>query len=119
MTQAKLSLIVRTLSSHVSIIDIQGDVTGAADSAFTDAYTRASTGKTIILNFTALEYMNSSGIGLLVTLLIRAQRQGQRLMAFGLTEHYREIFELTRLNEAITLFNAESDALASLNSSRI
>ncbi|MBW4436331.1 MAG: STAS domain-containing protein [Pleurocapsa minor GSE-CHR-MK-17-07R] len=119
MTPGKLSLAVRSVAQHISIIDIHGDVTGAADSALTDAYTSASTSSTIILNFTALEYMNSSGIGLLVTLLIRAQRQGQRLLAFGLTEHYRDIFELTRLNEAITLFNIESDVLESLNISRI
>lgn len=117
MTQANISLTVRSVAPQISIIDIHGDVTGAADTALTDAYTSVSTSKTIILNFTALEYMNSSGIGLLVTLLIRSQRQGQRLMAFGLTEHYREIFELTRLNEAITLFNAESDALTALNGS--
>jgi anti-sigma B factor antagonist len=60
--------------------------------------------------------MNSSGIGLLVMLLIRAQRQGQKLLAFGLSEHYREIFELTRLNEAIALFSDEQAALTALNS---
>jgi anti-sigma B factor antagonist len=56
--------------------------------------------------------MNSSGIGLLVTILIRAKRQGQRLLAYGLNEHYRHIFELTRLNEAIGLYDSEADALA-------
>jgi len=66
----------------------------------------------IILNFTGLEYMNSSGIGLLVTLLIRAQRQRQRLLAYGLSEHYRQIFELTRLNEAIGIYSSEAEALA-------
>ena len=59
-----------------------------------------------------LEYMNSGGIGLLVTLLVRAQRAGQRLLAFGLTEHYRQIFELTRLDEAIGIHDDEADALA-------
>ena len=43
----------------------------------------------IVLNFTGLEYMNSGGIGLLVTLLVRANRHTQRLLAFGLTDHYR------------------------------
>ena len=83
----------------------QGDVTASAETALADAYTRAS-GKftrTIVLNFSGLEYMNSGGIGMLVTLLVRANRQRQRLVAFGLNEHYRQIFELTRLDEAITL----------------
>ena len=64
------------------------------------------------MNFSDLEYMNSSGIGLLVTLLIRVNRQKQRLLAYGLSDHYRQIFDLTRLDEAIGIFNGESDALA-------
>ena len=66
----------------------------------------------MILNFTGLEYMNSGGIGLLVTVLVRANRAKQKLLAFGLTEHYREIFELTRLDEAIGIYATEADAVA-------
>jgi anti-sigma B factor antagonist len=56
--------------------------------------------------------MNSGGIGLLVTLLVRAQRAGQKLLAVGLTEHYRQILALTRLDEAITICDDETAALA-------
>ena len=56
--------------------------------------------------------MNSSGIGLLVTLLIRVNRQKQRLLTYGLSEHYQHIFELTRLNEAIGMYDSEDAALA-------
>jgi anti-sigma B factor antagonist len=55
--------------------------------------------------------MNSGGIGLLVTLLVRANRQNQKLLAVGLTDHYRQIFELTRLDEAIEIHDDEADAL--------
>ena len=65
-----------------------------------------------MLNFGGLEYMNSGGIGMLVTLLVRANRQRQQLAAYGLSEHYREIFELTRLDEAITIYDDEASALA-------
>jgi anti-sigma B factor antagonist len=58
--------------------------------------------------------MNSGGIGLLVTLLVRANRQKQKLLACGLNDHYRQIFELTRLDEAITIHDSEADALAAL-----
>ena len=85
------------------MIDIEGEVTAASEAALMDAYGRAGGDRRagVVLNFAGLEYMNSSGIGLLVTLLVRANRQHQRLLAFGLTEHYRQIFELTRLDEAI------------------
>jgi anti-sigma B factor antagonist len=61
--------------------------------------------------------MNSSGIGLLVTLLVRANRQRQELFAFGLTDHYRQIFELTRLDEAVGIHDTEGDALAAAGAS--
>ncbi len=70
--------------------------------------------RAIILNFTPLEYMNSSGIGLLVTILVRAQRQNQRVLAYGLSEHYRQILALTRLDEAIAIVESEADALATV-----
>jgi anti-sigma B factor antagonist len=78
-----------------------------------EAYNEATGDSTraIVLNFSGLEYMNSGGIGLLVTLLVRANRQRQRLLAFGLTDHYKQIFELTRLDEAITIHDDEGSAV--------
>jgi anti-sigma B factor antagonist len=113
MPQANVTLSVRPITARTSIIDITGEVNAFAESALTDAYARASTPTTsnIILNFSGLEYMNSSGIGLLVTFLIRANRQKQRLLAYGLSDHYKHIFELTRLNEAIGIFDSEAEAV--------
>ena len=65
-----------------------------------------------MLNFSGLSYMNRGGIGLLVTLLVRANRRSQQLLAFGLSDHYRQIFELTRLDEAVGIHDSEPDALA-------
>ena len=117
MPQAKVIMNVRKISNQASIVDIQGEVTAFAENVLMDAYTQASSGDVgaIILNFSQLEYMNSSGIGLLVTLLIRVKRQNQRLLACGLNEHYQQIFELTRLNEAIGIYNTEAEALAAAN----
>ena len=113
MTDTATPLAVRTPSPGVTVIEIAGEVTRESDAALRDAYERAPQDtRTIILSFEGLEYMNSSGIGLLVTLLVRAQRSRQRILAFGLTEHYRQIFELTRLDEVISIFANETDALA-------
>jgi anti-sigma B factor antagonist len=114
MPQANVKMTVRHVSDTVSIIDIEGDVSAFAENVLMDAYTQANSPTThaFILNFSGLEYMNSSGIGLLVTLLIRVNRQKQRLLAYGLSEHYQHIFELTRLNEAIGIYDSEAAALA-------
>ena len=114
MTADTLSMGVRRIDESVAVLDIQGDVTGASEDALGNAYAEGAEGATraVILNFTGLEYMNSGGIGLLVTLLVRANRAKQKLLAFGLTEHYRQIFELTRLDEAIGIYATEDEAVA-------
>jgi len=114
MTNVTVSMDVRVVDSSTSIVDIAGDITAACEDTLMDAYAQASGEETqaVILNFSGLEYMNSGGIGLLVTLLVRANRQKQRLLAFGLNDHYRQILELTRLDEAIGIFASETDALA-------
>ena len=114
MTQGTLSMDVRRLSETVSVVGVNGEITAASEEALMDAYARATDASTraVILDFRGLEYMNSSGIGLLVTLLVRANRQKQRLLAVGLNEHYRQILELTRLDEAIGIHGSESEALA-------
>ncbi len=114
MPHADVVMKVRKVSNTVSIIDIEGEISAFAEDTLMEAYSEANTPttRTIILNFGGLEYMNSSGIGLLVTLLIRANRQKQRLLAYGLSEHYKHIFELTRLNEAIGIYDSETDVLA-------
>ena len=47
-----------------------------------------------------------------MTLLVRARRRDQQLLAFGLSEHYRQIFDLTRLDEAVGIHESEADAIA-------
>jgi anti-sigma B factor antagonist len=114
MPEAATTFDVRAVSDGVSVIDIEGDITAQSEDVLMDAYGRASGEgvKAIVLNFTALEYMNSGGIGLLVTLLVRAQRHHQRVLAYGLSDHYRQIFDLTRLDEAVGIHDSEAEALA-------
>jgi anti-sigma B factor antagonist len=114
MEQGTVTMDVRAVDDARAVIDITGELTAACEDALMAAYGTASGPgvKAVVLNFTGLEYMNSSGIGLLVTLLVRANRQQQRLLAYGLTEHYEQIFELTRLDEAIGIHASEDEALA-------
>jgi anti-sigma B factor antagonist len=111
MPEATATFDVRRQGS-AAIVDISGDVTAGSEAVLMSAYEETGDAKAVVLNFTGLAYMNSGGIGLLVTLLVRANRHAQRLLAFGLSDHYRQIFELTRLDEAVGIHDTESDALA-------
>jgi anti-sigma B factor antagonist len=113
MSDTAIRLHVRTPAPGVAVIEIAGEVTRESDAALKEAYEGASDGAhAVILGFDSLEYMNSSGIGLLVTLLVRAQRNRQQILAYGLSDHYRQIFELTRLDEVIAIHDTEAAALA-------
>jgi anti-sigma B factor antagonist len=95
-----------------AILRVRGEITGGSEPALMAAYGQAGDARSIVLDFSNLEYMNSGGIGLLVTLLVRTQRAGQRLLAVGLTDHYKQILALTRLDEAIAIHDDETAALA-------
>lgn len=112
----KTEVSIRRTDAGASIIAVRGEVTTASEKTLTDGYAQASAPgtKAVILDFSGLEYMNSGGIGLLVTLLVRANRQKQRLLAYGLNEHYRQIFELTRLDEAIGIYASEAEAVGAV-----
>lgn len=114
MAEAVSTFDVREVSESARVIDVHGDITAQSEDVLMDAYSRASVPgvKVMVLNFAGLDYMNSGGIGLLVTLLVRAQRQRQRVLAYGLSDHYRQIFELTRLDDAVGIHDSEDDALA-------
>jgi len=110
MTEATATFDVRR-HGPASVVDIKGDVTSGSEDVLMAAYDVTGDVGSIVLNFTDLSYMNSGGIGLLVTLLVRANRRSQRLMAYGLSDDYRQIFELTRLDEAVSIHDSEQSAL--------
>ena len=85
MPEAATTYDVRGVAEGARAIDITGDITAQSEEILMDAYSRANeTGvKAIVLNFTGLDYMNSGGIGLLVTMLVRAQRAHQQVLAYG------------------------------------
>jgi anti-sigma B factor antagonist len=116
MDRVDLTTQIHYMNGVTSVIEIVGDVTGQSEDALTEAFNQVTSqgARNILLDFSRLDYMNSSGIGLLVTLLIRVKRQNQRLYACGLSEYYRQIFELTRLEEAILIYPSEEEALAAI-----
>lgn len=113
MTTVTTTTVADRIDERTTVIRVRGDVTAASEQPLMAAYAQAGERtRAVVLDFSGLEYMNSGGIGLLVTLLVRANRQKQKLLACGLNDHYRQIFELTRLDEAIGIHDSEDAALA-------
>ena len=89
---------------------LSGDLNARADETLADAYQQAAGrgSRRISLDFTEVGYINSTGIALVVRLLADARRDGRSVRALGLTEHYREIFRITRLSDFMEI--VEGDA---------
>ena len=100
--------------SGIAIIDLHGEIDLSAADALNAAYAQASghNPAATLLNFDDVDYINSTGIALIVGLLGKARRAGMRLMVCGLSEHYMEIFRITRLAEFMSVFPDEASALA-------
>ena len=98
----------------VAVIDLTGDVDARAEQALEDAYAEATRARprSVALNFEGTEYINSTGIALIVGLLARARKDGAAVRAFGLSDHYREIFEITRLSDFMTIADSEERAVS-------
>lgn len=86
-------------------ITLTGRIDRDGDEAMTAAYAKVRTTGSgpIVLDFAATDYINSTGIALIVRLLAEARRDGRPVRASGLSEHYREIFRITRLSDFIAL----------------
>jgi anti-anti-sigma factor len=99
---------------RVSIINMHGEIDAFAEGALNAAYDEAEqeSSDVIVVNFSDVDYINSTGIALIVGLLARARKSRRRLLACGLNEHYQEIFHITRLADFMTVFPDENAALA-------
>jgi anti-anti-sigma factor len=84
-------------------IALSGDIDGSAREALDAAYAEVGGRDAVLLDFSRVDYINSTGIALIVGLLARAREQGRPVSAAGLSEHYREIFEITRLSDFMTI----------------
>ena len=99
---------------HIVIIELHGEINAFAEDALNEAYTEAESHEpaTILLNFSDVDYINSTGIALIVSLLAQARKAQLRLLACGLSAHYVEIFQITRLVDFMGIFPDEVSALA-------
>jgi anti-sigma B factor antagonist len=92
------------------VIDLRGEIDGAARDELAAVYEAAAAegASSLLLNFSGVQYINSTGIALIVGMLGRARADGRTLAACGLSEHYRELFQITRLSDFIPIYPDEA-----------
>ena len=114
MPETETSLEVRRVSATAAVITVRGELTGASDAALMGAFGQAADPSTriVIFDFSATDYINSTGLAIIVQVLARARAEHCEVHAVGLSDHYREIFEITRLSDFVTLHADRAAALA-------
>ena len=112
MTTTELTTTVRR-PGRTAVIDLVGDVDGRAEGTLDAAWLEATADgpAAVVLGFDRVGYINSTGIALVVGLLAKARARHISVRAFGLTPHYREIFEITRLTDFLAIEPDEDSAV--------
>jgi anti-anti-sigma factor len=102
---------------HTPVVRLRGEIDATAEATLDAAYADATRdgGAALVLAFGEVGYINSSGIALIVRLLGQARRDHRRIAACGLSDHYREIFEITRVADFMEMFPDEGTALAAMD----
>jgi anti-anti-sigma factor len=109
MTNTVFEAQIRTRPG-VAILDLVGEINAFAEEAMSRAYDEAekTSPERIVLNFSGVSYINSTGIALIVGLLARARKARRELNVIGLSDHYVEIFQITRLADFMRIYPDES-----------
>ena len=97
-----------------AVIDMKGQIDRTSEAALQAAYAEVAAAhpSAVLLNFGGVDYINSTGIAVIVGVLAQARKDHLNITACGLSDHYKEIFEITRLSDFMTIFEDEENAVS-------
>ena len=115
-TKARVDQLTSPAGHPVTVLRYEGDIASTSKDAVIGAYQGLSkeTAKLILLDFTGVDYINSSGIALIIQLLIEASNSGQKVYAFGLSPHFTKVFTMVGITKYASLYPTQAEALAAL-----
>lgn len=98
----------------VTILDVSGRVVAGEAEMLRDSVRSliARGEKNIVLNLAEVPYMDSAGIGELVSALVAVRRQSGCLRLLNLTRRVHDVLEIVKLLAVFQVFDNEADALA-------
>jgi anti-sigma B factor antagonist len=115
-TKSRVDQVTSPAGHPVSVLRFEGDIASTSKDAVLGAYQGLpkETTKLILLDFTKVDYINSSGIALVIQLLMEAANSAQKIYAFGLSAHFTKVFTMVGITKYAELFPNEQAALAAL-----
>ena len=113
MTRVRVDQAKQGNGGDVVLLRFSGDITGTSDDAVFGAYRKVpADARNLVLDFSKVEYINSSGIALVIQLLMAAKKDKRSVQSFGLSPHFQKVFEMVGLNQYTHLHPDEVSACA-------
>lgn len=115
-TKARVDQLTSPAGHPVAVLRFEGDIASTSKEAVLGTYQglpKEAT-KLVLLDFTKVDYINSSGIALVIQMLIEASNSNQKVYAFGLSPHFTKVFTMVGITKYAGLFPGQSEALAAL-----
>ncbi len=115
-TKSRVDQLTSRAGHAVPVLRFEGDIASTSKYAVLGAYHMLpkKDAQSILLDFTKVDYINSSGIALVIQLMIEASNAGQKVAAFGLSPHFSKVFTMVGITKYAQLFASEVEALAAL-----
>ncbi len=114
-TKARIDQVNSPAGHPVTVLRFEGDIASTSKDAVLGTYQGLpKTAKLVLLDFTKVDYINSSGIALVIQMLIEAANSGQKVYAFGLSAHFTKVFTMVGITKYAGLFPSQPEALAAL-----
>lgn len=115
-TKAHVEQLTSPAGEPVTVLRFEGDISSTSKEAVLGTYHGLPKGavKLIMLEFTKVDYINSSGIALVIQLLMEAKNAGQTVFAIGLSAHFVKVFTMVGITKYAKLFPTQAEALAGI-----
>jgi anti-anti-sigma factor len=115
-TKSRVEQFTSPAGHPVTVLRFEGDIASTSKEAVLGAYQALAkaTNKIVLLDFTKVDYINSSGIALVIQMLIEAANSGQKVYAYGLSPHFVKVFTMVGITKYAGLFPDQAAALAAL-----
>ncbi len=115
-TKARVDQLTSPAGHPVAVLRFEGDIASTSKEAVLGTYQALpkETSRLVLLDFSKVDYINSSGIALVIQMMIEASNSAQKIYAFGLSAHFTKVFTMVGITKYAGLFPSQEAALAAL-----
>jgi anti-sigma B factor antagonist len=97
------------------ILSLRGPLVASNGADFQNAIRREEPAQTLIVDLTDVPYIDSAGLGLLVSAQVSRQKTGRRMVLSGINPRVQRLFDITRVNDLFLIFTSPGEAVAALS----